>query len=310
MANHYLYRDGSGNFKVRANITNTQFYLYTPGSVSSCTGVPGQVSTAFATGILPTFECDSGSSDCEFGAFNIFWTAPTNDGGCEITHYKVGRYIYSLIEPEDASPAYQHGDDANYSYGGLDSEPDTYCLNCAGDVPFCPGVDNIYGSYVTSEVVVTGLTCGKTFNWAVAAVNNSGTGPWKTVTINGGGTGGLGGPNDPITLTVDGYYVNMSYSTVDCDPDYAGTVLSVVVSGYIFNAGDTYAGGDTPVATMSATSRGSLQFLNPISIGIGSGLFTTHIIETFNVYDGGSGNNIYKNTIQKCGDKYWYLEHL
>jgi hypothetical protein len=292
-------------------------FFYRLINLGGCNGLPG---TVISAGMLENppltagWDCDTGMTDCTYASGTIIWGAPSDSGGCPIIGYKVGRYDYSLITPENADPSYDHGDQARYTYGDLNSAPDNFTLNGSGGTAFCPAADATDGSNIgpdTYSITFSGLTCGTYWNYAVAAVNTYGTGPWRTISVNGN-TGGFGGPIDPISITTSGNYVDLTYDTNECSENCSTIISIVAISGYLFNAGtsptttELINQTETPVATTSSLTRGALQFLNPIDPGV-SGLYEAYVVETYLVQVG-SGNDICRNVIPDCGKIYWYLE--
>jgi hypothetical protein len=290
-------------------------FFYRLINLGGCNGLPGPVIGAEVLDVsIAGWDCDTGMDDCTYASGTIIWGAPSDSGGCPIIGYKVGRYDYSLITPENADPPYDHGDQARYTYGDLNSAPDNFTLNGAGDTAFCPAADDIDGSNIgpdTYSITVSGLTCGTYWNYGIAAVNTYGTGPWTTIPVNST-TGGFGGPIDPININTSGNYVDLTYDTDECSENCSTIISIVAISGYLFNAGtsptttELIDQTETPVATTSSLTRGELQFLNPIAPGV-SGLYEAYVVETYLVQVG-SGNDICRNVIPDCGKIYWYLE--
>lgn len=284
MANHYVYRDGSGNFKIRGNVSNTQFYVYTPGFYidSNCTGTPGTV-TAYASGIGNYWVCENGGSISP-GSGIITWTAPADSGNCEIQYYELGISYYNPVLPENATIPYSHGDQAQVSEGSIQVISDDLSL-----------------SYINSTSVSFsgGPPCTTNSNLWIRAVNGSGAGSWSAINDTQLVSGG---PNDPAQISINGNYVDLTYSTISCTTSCTN-ILSTSVSGYMYDYQNTIVATGTP----SSTRGGPMSFLNPVASG--SGLFYFKIIENFLVQDG-SGTAMCINSIDTCGHQYFYLEHL
>lgn len=279
MTNHYVYVDSSGNLRIASNGSNTQFYVYTPGFAPdpTCSGTPGYVDT-YASGVGYFWTCNNGGYISP-GSGIITWSPPEDSGNCEIQGYNLGISFYSPVSPENTS--YDHGDQAIYAEGSIQSSL---------------GFDWIYTSD-TSISFSGGPSCAYDSNLWIRAVNGYGAGPWSPI---GGIIGG--GPNDPAQISINGNYIDLTYSTVECTSS-CSNILSTSVSGYMYD----YQHNLVAIGAPSSTRGGPMTFLNPVPSG--SGLFYFKIIENFLVQEG-SGTAMCINAIDTCGHKYFYLEHL
>lgn len=113
MANHYLYRDGSGNFKVRGNISNTYFYVYTPGVSGDIPvdGIPAPIS-GFSYSIsdydFPMESCYDSSSSVGY-TFNV----PSDESSVEM--FVIRRAITTPVY--NSAGTYAYGFDTSHYAG-------------------------------------------------------------------------------------------------------------------------------------------------------------------------------------------------
>ena len=86
MADHTVYRDGNGDFFIRASGTN-DFFVHTTDGGGGGGSAPGAVSSFTVTKNIAndTNPCTPNNS------FTFDWTAPSSDGGSTTTGYKLRR---------------------------------------------------------------------------------------------------------------------------------------------------------------------------------------------------------------------------
>lgn len=176
MANHYLYRDGSGNFKVRGNVSNTQFYVYTPGGggTPEGSGTPGPVAD-FMYGSV-------GESACTDNDLNFSWTAPLDDGGSPITGYVIRRIGTNWIN----NTVYFSGVPQVL---GFDADEFLVLCDNAPAQAVTPINPLVLGN--TTSVNFSGVACGY-YSYQIAAINVNGTGTYYPFTANDLYTVGIG----------------------------------------------------------------------------------------------------------------------
>lgn len=219
MANHYVYRDGLGNFKIRGNANNTEFYVYTSGATVSPPGdggTPGPVASFMYSSI--------GNTACVDNDLSFSWSAPLDDGGSPITGYVIRRIYTAWIN----DTVYFSGYPAVISFDELFE----LCFNTPAQevAPINPLVlGNI------NSVDFSGVACGP-YSYQIAAVNVNGTGTYYPFTAMDLTTVGLGW----IQAGSRGYTVtNLGEGSIEIN------YPSNIYNGYgdqICNPGSTFGG--------------------------------------------------------------------
>lgn len=292
MPDHYIYKDGNGNFKIRANTLGTSFYVYTPdasGFIPGSGGTPSKVRNLDYSFDGDDILSENGTYD---GTMSFTWAEPLSDGGSPITGYIIRRTSYgydpSVSEPPDdgqsagyiISPGVVIGDSQGPGFGDGFNNPQIVTGNIT------------YASYSGT------WNCGIYF-YEIAAINANGTGEFmpteddgysamRNYDVIGGGIldmdyDGTGSPSVEVT-----YFAGLSPGSCD----YGIGRSLVAVSGYL------YTKDNVPVASGSSNTAGTVTIAPP---SVGDYCYAK-VVEYWAVSIDYQTSETCTNTIEDCGD--------
>lgn len=265
----YVYKDGSNNFRVRGNVGNTLFYVYTPGGGGGGgSGVPGAVGNF-------TISTNGGSTCGPSSEINFNWTAPSDVGGSSITGYVIRQLVTQWIGTSGQATSVPVGYVSPWYANPSVSLPGSLINVCGGG----GSGTNPQNVGNTLSLNTSNVSCG-TYGYQIAAVNSQGTGTWYPSTTEGLSTLGVGvgrvGSDEMGTPSVGASNVTVSYTSSN-NPDCPSHTNFQSVSGTLYTWDGNYG---SIVSTYTGYSAGTASFTKPA----GSGWYAIKLTESWTDY--------------------------